>query len=273
MNTEFKSFNKILHIGKLYMSITQKIHGSNAQIHIYKDENEVMQMQVGSRSRWLDKENDNYGFFRFCDDNRCEIIEKLGEGRHFGEWAGPGINVGEGLQEKILVLFNWKRFIGKELPSRMRTVPLLYKGCISLDAINSSMEDLKKNGSLLVPGYMNPEGIVVDLDGHLYKNVFDNEEVKWKEVSKNIKSSNNPSPDIGYLLQPRRLEKLLSKDEQYIINYPSSLSSICSAYVKDLEEENQFLGKNEEELRQEKKSLGKEIYYFIKSIIGAIKND
>lgn len=38
MENEFKSFNEILHIGKLYMSITQKIHVSNAQIYIYKDE-------------------------------------------------------------------------------------------------------------------------------------------------------------------------------------------------------------------------------------------
>src|ERR1043165_2902547 len=128
---EFKSFNKILHIGKLYMSITQKIHGSNAQILIeespdsgwipaecgYKDYN----VYAGSRTRWLTPEDDNYGFCKWVMENRQELIEKLGPGRHFGEWAGPGINSGEGLKEKTLVLFNWRRWTGKELPARVTT--------------------------------------------------------------------------------------------------------------------------------------------------------
>ncbi len=41
MESDFREFGKILHIGKLYMSITQKIHGSNAQIYIYKDDDEL----------------------------------------------------------------------------------------------------------------------------------------------------------------------------------------------------------------------------------------
>jgi hypothetical protein len=265
---EFKSFEKILHIGKLYMSITQKLHGSNAQIYIYKDENDETKIQAGSRSRWIYEEDDNYGFARYISENREEFIGMLGEGRHFGEWCGPGINSGEGLKEKTLVLFNWRRWIGKDLPKRVTTVPVLYKGAISLDAISEAMEKLKTQGSMLCPGFMKPEGVVIEIDGQFYKNVFDLEEVKWNEKTKTLSSKD--SIDVSYLFQPLRLEKLLSKDEKYIRDYPSSLGSICSEYVKDLEEEKQFKSDNEDDLKAEKKALGKQIFYFVKSIIGAL---
>jgi hypothetical protein len=251
------------------MSITQKIHGSNAQIYIYKDENGNTQVLCGSRSRWLTAEDDNYGFCRFVTEHREDFIEKLGEGRHFGEWAGPGINSGEGLSDKRLCLFNWKRWLGKCLPPKTTIVPLLYNGPISLVAINEAMEELKEQVSFLAPGYMKPEGVVIDIDGHLYKNVFDNEEVKWKQTEKVIRTKQ--SIDISYLLQPLRLEKLLSKDEKYIKEYPESLGRICKDYVNDLEQENQFRSTNEDDLKIEKKELGRSIFYFVKSIVSSIK--
>lgn len=269
LEMEFKPFNKILHIGKLYMSITQKIHGSNAQVYIYRDENAELQIKAASRSRWISPEDDNYGFARFIHDNRDEIINKLGEGRHFGEWAGPGINTGEGLKQKTFCLFNWRRWQGKELPPQTTIVPLLYKGKISLDAINQTMERLKTEGSFLVPGYMKPEGIVIELDCQFYKNVFDEEEVAWNEKVKVL--SHEVGVDVSYLFQPKRLEKLLSKDEAYIRDYPKSLGKICSDYVKDLEEENQFKSVDEESRKVEKKALGKEVFYFVKSIVGAMQ--
>jgi hypothetical protein len=262
--SEFKAFGKILHINKMQMSITQKIHGSNAQILI-----ENGNIHAGSRSRWLTPDDDNYGFCKWVIENRDELIEKLGEGRHFGEWAGIGINSGEGLKEKTLCLFNWRRWYGKDLPNRTTVVPLLYNGVLSIDAITETMEKLKKEGSFLVPGYMQPEGIVIELDGQLYKNVFDNEEVKWKQTTK-LKQEKNDI-DISYLLQPLRLEKLLSKDERYIREYPSSLGSICSDYVNDLVCENQFKCENEDELKAHKKALGKQVFYFVKSIVNAQK--
>lgn len=266
---EFKSFNKILHISKLEMSITQKIHGTNAQVYIYKDEKEKLQIQAGSRSRWLTIEDDNHGFANFIENNKDEFIEKLGEGRHYGEWCGTGINAGEGLKEKKLCLFNWHRWIGKSLPTRTTVVPILYNGHLSLDAIVDTMDKLKLNGSFLVPGYMKPEGIVIEIDGNFYKNVFDLEEVKWTEKTKSL--SNKEAIDVSYLLQPLRLEKLLSRDESYVRNYPESLGKICSDYVKDLEEEKQFKSASDDELKIEKKALGKNIFYFVKSIVGALK--
>lgn len=265
---EFKSFNKILHIGKLYMSITQKIHGSNAQIHIFKTKDGSLDFRVGSRTRWLTPEEDNYGFAKFVHENATDIVGKLGEGRHFGEWAGKGINAGEGLEQKTFCLFNVRRWIGKELPNRVTTVPLLYKGQLSIEAINNAMEALKIEGSRLVPGYMKPEGIVIEIDGQLYKNVFDLEEVKWREKASLPGAVSNL--DISHLLQPMRLEKLLSRDEQYKINYPTSLSLMCRDYVSDLEAEGQFKSTNEDDLKLEKKALGREIFFFVKSIMSAL---
>lgn len=272
---EFKAFNKILHIGKLFMTVTQKIHGTNAQILIEKYDDETAAlvgrtytMRAGSRTRWLLPSDDNYGFSKWAWENQDELINKLGEGRHFGEWAGPGINSGEGLKEKTFCLFNWKRFIGKELPKNVTTVPMLYKGAISLNEINNAMDRLRTQGSMLVPGFMKPEGVVIEIDGQLYKNVFDAEEVKWKQTEKTIKVLDDV--DVSYLLQPLRLEKILSRDEAFIRNYPESLSLICSTYFNDLVAENQFIYENEDQLKSQKKSLGRQIFYFVKSIMNAL---
>src|SRR5271157_704064 len=112
-NPEFKSFSKIERIGKLYMSITQKIHGTNAQIYIDHNHDcscefphDIKSMVLaGSRTRWLEPCDDNFGFAWWVQANRDELIAKLGEGRHYGEWCGKGINSGEGLQDKKFLLF------------------------------------------------------------------------------------------------------------------------------------------------------------------------
>lgn len=255
------------------------VHNSNAQILIEEPSGggwiaegygyKSYTIHAGSRTRWLTHNDDNYGFCKWVMDNRQEIIEKLGPGRHFGEWAGPGINSNEGLKEKTLCLFNWRRFGDKVLPENITTVPLLYAGKISLNAINEAMHKLKEQGSMLVPGFMKPEGVVIEIDGQLYKNVFDPEEVEWTKTEKTVKAK-KPRVDISYLFQPLRLQKLLSKDESYIRNYPSSLGNICKDYVDDLEDEKQFKSANEDELKLEKKELGRQIYFFVKSIVNAI---
>lgn len=263
---EFKSFNKILHIGKLYMSITQKLHGTNAQILI-KD-NEIF---AGSRTRWLTPEDDNYGFCKWVMENKEVLINTLGEGAHYGEWCGPGINAGEGLKEKTFCLFNWQRWIGKELPKNVRTVPMIYKGNISIDVINNSMNHLKQYGSFLVPGYMHPEGIVIQLEDNFYKNVFEAEETQWSKNQTVKKITSLSQVNVSHLLQPLRLEKLLSKEENLVRDYPKTITQICKAYVQDLEEEQQFKS-DPEEMAAEKKSLGKEIFLFVKSIMQGKNN-
>lgn len=264
MMSDFKSFGKIQNISKLYMSITQKLHGSNAQVYIYRDENDHLQLKTGSRSRWITPDDDNYGFAKFVYANKDEFISKLGEGRHFGEYAGLGINSGEGLKEKHWFLFNWRRWKDIPLPPRVSCVPVLYTGKMSLETIDETMDRLKENGSFLVPGYMKPEGIVIEVGGEFYKKVFDKEDVAWSGIKK-IRTPRNEI-DISHLLQPIRLKKILSKDSQYLENYPVTLKSICADYVKDLEEEGQLIG-NEDEIKEVKKALGGKVFHFIKSVI------
>src|SRR4029077_19870110 len=100
-------------------------------------------------------------------------------------------------------------------------VPVLYSGAMDLQKVSEIMEDLKTNGSKLAPGFMRPEGVVVQVLGTRYKKVFEEEETKWTEGSGGPKVPKDPSliVDYSHLLQPIRLEKLLSKDERSLTNY------------------------------------------------------
>ena len=268
---EFTGFNKIENYKKVHMVITQKIHGSNAQIYIEKNDNGQYQIGenkynvlVGSRNRWITPESDNFGFAQFVYSNVIEIIEKLGVGKHFGEWAGPGINSGEGLSEKTFVLFDHHKFPSdRPLPARMVVVPVLYKGKLDANKVDEVMEDLKLNGSKLVKGFMRPEGVVIEIAGNKFKQVFEPEETQWKGVKKEKVVDSNVK-DYSFLLQPIRLEKLLSKDERFIKEYPGSMTDIIGSYFKDLLEENQIESIEE---RTARKQISRPLVSMIQEII------
>lgn len=258
---DFKSFDKIQQIGKAFITITQKLHGTNAQVAITDDG----QVFAGSRTRWVTPENDNYGFATFVHANKDAFVQYLGPGRHYGEWVGPGINSGEGLTEKKFCLFDvLKNGEGRPLPPQTVFVPLLHKGAFSTEAIDLAMSDLKQNGSKLVPGFTRPEGIVVHIVGTelRFKKTFDVEETQWKQGDR-PKIAALPKEAVAWLLQPLRLEKLLSKDEQLIRDFPISLSRICSLYVEDLISESQIMG-TEDEIKVTKKALGSALFAFVK---------
>lgn len=171
---DFKPFPKIDNINKAYMHITQKIHGTNAQVFIYPNESGELQLLCGSRTRWITPENDNYGFAAFVHQHKQEFIDKLGVGQHFGEWAGLGINSGEGLNYKVFVLFDfWKYPADRPLPPGCVVVPVLYKGAMNLAMVEEAMNELKTNGSKLAPGFMRPEGVVTMIMGVRYKKMFE----------------------------------------------------------------------------------------------------
>ena len=104
--------------------------------------------------------------------------------------------------------------------------------------VGYKMRDLKLHGSLLVPGFMRPEGVVIMLDGKRYKKVFDKEETAWDKSDKVKKDE----VDYNYLCQPVRLEKLLSRDSRYLDNYPETLSTIVNEYLNDLVDEGEIYG-------------------------------
>jgi len=265
---EFKAFPKISRIEKAQVSITQKLHGTNAQVLIEENEAGELEIRAGSRNRWIFPDNDNYGFATFVEANKQEFIEKLGPGRHFGEWVGPGINSGEGLEEKRFMLFDWWKYPEERpLPPQTGVVPVLYKGKLKPGVIEEVFEDLKKNGSKLVPGFMRPEGIVVSINDVRYKQTFDNEEVAWKKSSghKNPKTP-KVKVDYSHLLQPLRLEKLLSKDEALERGYPETLGQICQLYMNDLVEEEQIVG-DKDQIKAIKKGATGQVFKFIKAFI------
>lgn len=283
---EFKAFPEIKKLSNVAMSITQKIHGTNAQILIVElpdlDENidknvaypnhtevdgKCYVVKVGCRTRWITPLHDNYGFAAFVERNKQEIIEKLGVGQHHGEWAGPGINSGEGLTEKTFILFDWWKFPPERaLPPQTVVVPVLYNGAFDLTKVDEVMQDLKTNGSKLAPGFMRPEGVVVATMGTRFKKVFEAEETKWTKPSGVKNSEPKPKVDLSYLLQPIRMEKLLSRDEAYLTNYPSSLPQICKDYVADLEKEGELKGEPEVVIGI-KKHLGGQLFPFARSMV------
>jgi len=144
---------------------------------------------AGSRSRWLypnpgvtigrEKFTDNFGFAQWVEKHADELAT-LPEGRHFGEWWGQGIQRGYGLTEKRFSLFNTLRFClhGTEpqpineadprnvkmqhvLPPCVGLVPVLYRGLFGPKHDENFIAKLRAEGSVAVPGYMKPEGIVI----------------------------------------------------------------------------------------------------------------
>ena len=138
--------------------ITEKIDGTNAQINFDTDGN----ILCGSRTREITPEVDNYGFATWAYSNQSKLFEILGEGRHFGEWWGLGIQRRYGMDKKVFSLFNSGRWIADDLKGidQLSVVPVLYSGEFNTDIVDETMANL--NGcSIAAPGFTNPEGIVV----------------------------------------------------------------------------------------------------------------
>lgn len=154
--TDFEGFPKIARLNREIV-ITEKLDGTNAQIVI----NESGEIKVGSRNRWITPKDDNYGFAGWVERNKEEIL-KLGEGQHFGEWWGNGIQSGYGLKEKRFSLFNTHRWSDDVVrPACCHVVPILYQGIFSQEIINQCIGTLNSEGSVAAPGWMKPEGIIV----------------------------------------------------------------------------------------------------------------
>ena len=258
---EFKSYPKIAQLVKARMAITQKLDGTNGQVCI-QDGN----ILVGSRNRWLSAEKDNHEFYAHIMSNKDEYIALLGDGVHHGEWCGPGIQHGEGLTERGFYLFNhWKWFDKElELPKSCHIVPVLYKGMPNTMMIQVCMEVLEHEGSQLVEGYKNVEGIVIEMGNSLFKNTFKREDVSLKGKDRSSKSYSGI--DVSDLLQPVRLTKVLGRDSDLMKNFPNSMSDIAKAYIIDLIEEEQIDSKAED-YDDRVKELRRQLFKFIKEVI------
>lgn len=155
---EFKEFPKMPRLSRDIV-ITEKIDGTNASI-LFTEKGEMF---VGSRTRWITPQDDNYGFAKWAYENK-EELKKLGEGHHFGEWWGSGIQRKYGLEkgDKRFSLFNTYRWSDEEVrPKCCSVVPVLYSGEFDTHKIEEVLNNLIKTGSIASPGFMKPEGIVV----------------------------------------------------------------------------------------------------------------
>ncbi len=144
--------------------VTEKVDGTNAQVHVSDD---GLHVSAGSSTRWIDPESDNYGFAAWVRENQEELL-KLGPGSHFGEWYGAGIQRRYGLPEKRFALFNTGRWgdeslaaRGESRPACCGVVPVLWKGNLHEMDLAGILTKLQVEGSVIVPGFMRPEGVVI----------------------------------------------------------------------------------------------------------------
>lgn len=174
---EFKAWPKIPRAVLGDVVITEKYDGTNACVVIEGDE--IVGVQSRKRMLNLGKENDNYGFAQYVWDNKDKFL-LLGEGRHYGEWAGLGIQGNPHcLPEKRFFLFNTLRWGDHNPPPEgLCVVRKLYHGPYSHEVVDVVMNDLKTHSE--TTGYK-AEGIVVyfpRLDA-MEKHTFEYSQGKW----------------------------------------------------------------------------------------------
>lgn len=152
---EFIEFPKIARLSREVI-VSEKIDGTNGVIYI-GDGGEVL---AGSRTQWLIG-SDNFGFAKWVHEHKDEL-RALGPGRHYGEWWGSSIGRGYGLAkgEKRFSLFNTSRWSDSR-PACCGVVPVLYTGVFDTAAIEGVISNLRLAGSVVAPGFMRPEGVVI----------------------------------------------------------------------------------------------------------------
>ena len=189
---EFQEFPKMARLSREVI-VSEKIDGTNAAVVI-----QDMLLESGtpadcvahvdrflvfaqSRTRFITPANDNFGFAAWVREHAAELVAGLGEGRHFGEWFGSGIQRNYGLTEKRFALFNTIRWVPHDChpqaipsldpraepkmqeraPTCCSVVPVLYRGPFDTTAVERCLENLRLVGSAVAPGFMKPEGVVV----------------------------------------------------------------------------------------------------------------
>lgn len=181
MTDLFQPFPKMARLTREVI-VTEKIDGSNAQVIIQPLNAETdidctpvtvvdgLALYAGSRTRLITpgKTTDNFGFAAWVHENAPALV-RLGHGRHFGEWYGKGIQRGYGLDHRRFALFNASRWTnakdaqaGDEVPPACcEVVPVLYRGEFDTAVIEQELHTMRRIGSWAVPGFANPEGLIV----------------------------------------------------------------------------------------------------------------
>lgn len=190
--SEFRAWPKTPRLNRGCIA-TEKIDGTNSAVIVEEleregdlTENAVAVVVIGefpnhreyalyaqSRKHLLrpGKSTDNFGFAAWVQEHALELAAGLGEGYHYGEWWGSGIQRGYGLTngERRFSLFNVRRWhdaqangLGKDAtPEGVFVVPVLATGTDITAAAVGALAMLRDNGSFAAPGFNSPEGTVV----------------------------------------------------------------------------------------------------------------
>ena len=156
-NVEFKAWPKIGRENPFSVTITEKIDGTNACVII--ENGEVVGAQ--SRKRLINIENDNYGFAGWVEKHKDELTG-LGDGYHYGEWAGLGIQKNpHDLSRKHFFLFNTYRWSEANKPDCCDVVPVLFEGDLTPGRVPMLLEILEDHGSTVLDETGTSEGVIV----------------------------------------------------------------------------------------------------------------
>jgi hypothetical protein len=193
--TDFRPWPKIPRFNREFV-LTEKINGTNSQVavkrltededparylnqhgyNVVSKEDGLYVLRAGSRKRWIAPNRqkldgteamDNFGFAAWVADN-ATALANLGEGTHFGEWYGRGIQHGYGMAGRKWALFNTTRWgtrgqgLPDESPAELTVVPELarVRGHLLNEAIRDSIRLLRTLGSVAEAG-AKAEGVVV----------------------------------------------------------------------------------------------------------------
>lgn len=162
---------KIQRLGNEQMVVTEKLDGTSGCL-FFSEEGE---MHVQSRNRILSPEKDNAGFCAWAVENHESLFADLGPGYAFGEWWGAGIQRRYGMDRKVFSLFNTHRWgarnnaamagheEAKWATPNLSVVPLLWTGPVDTEVLRVVAAELYLHGSVAVPGWDAPEGVVAYL--------------------------------------------------------------------------------------------------------------
>jgi hypothetical protein len=166
----FQAWPKTVRFENLFLVIEEKLDGSNSGFEIR--DGQIVGIQ--SRKRLITPESDNFGFARWVREREDVLVDTLGDGRHYGEYWGSGIQRTYGLTtgDKRFSRFNSARWASardhfESLGIGLSVVPTLFHGKVGPlgieGAIERSLATLRHEGSQAQPGFMNPEGVIVNM--------------------------------------------------------------------------------------------------------------
>lgn len=197
MTAEFRAWPKTPRLFR-DMVITEKIDGTNAAVIIEAGflsdgqtgwcggafhEGTFYKVGAQSRKRIITPDEDNFGFAGWVSRNTYALVEALGQGTHYGEWWGSGIQRGYALTggEKRFSLFNVHRYadVNTSALPELGLVPELYAGPFDTDHVIGISEQLRASGSHAAPGFADPEGVIVfhAASRQVYKVLLENDDI------------------------------------------------------------------------------------------------